>query len=151
MSNDPATVAELTRLADELFIGTDLKQWPAVEALFDPDPIEVDMTSLIGGAVLNITAGQLVAAFSNNLHPGKASHHMATNYRCTVDRDAAELWAQGYSWNRVATFPAGRDVWETWGTYRLGFGRTAQGWRINAFRYYNRRTAGNDAVRTHSS
>jgi hypothetical protein len=37
--------AEVRRIADELFVSTDLKDWPASRALFVDGPIEVDMSS----------------------------------------------------------------------------------------------------------
>jgi SnoaL-like domain len=136
-------------LADELFIATDQKDWDAVRALFVDGPIEVDMSSLAGGGPARMTADDLVAGFRTGLHAGKASHHLAANYRVTVDADRAELWAHGYAWNRVAALPPGEDLWETWGNYRLTCRRGPRGWRLDGFRYYSKLTRGNDAVRTH--
>ena len=140
---------ELRRIADELFITTDLKDWAATRALFADGPIEVDMSSLVGGGPVQLTADQLIAGFEAGLHPGKLSHHLATNYRTQVNGDRAELWAHGYAWNRVAAMPTGGDLWETWGNYRLSYRRIAGEWRLDGFRYYSKLTRGNDAVRTH--
>jgi hypothetical protein len=149
--NPPAVdEAELRRLTDELFITTDLKDWTAARALLAEGPIEVDMSSLVGGGPVQLTADQLIAGFQAGLHPGKVSHHLATNYRIQIDGDRAELWAHGYAWNRVPALPAGSDLWETWGNYRLSFRRLGGEWRLNGFRYYSKLTRGNDAVRTHS-
>jgi hypothetical protein len=139
------------RLADELFLATDAKDWHAARALFAGGPIDVDMTSLTGGAPLRITADELLAGFRLGLHEEKASHHMATNYRVTLDGDRAELVANGYAWNRVPALAPGHDLWETWGTYRLTFRRTGAGWRITGFRYDSKLTRGDDAVRTHTA
>jgi hypothetical protein len=153
MTNPPSPAteaeAEIRRLADELFITTDLKDWTALRALFADGPIEVDMSSLAGGGPVQLTADQLVAGFQGGLHAGKVSHHLATNYRIQVDGDRAELWAHGYAWNRVPALPAGRDLWETWGNYRLTCRRLAGAWRLDGFRYYSKLTRGDDAVRTH--
>jgi hypothetical protein len=143
--------AELRRLADELFIDTDLQDWAAARALFADGPIEVDMSSLVGGGLVQTTADDLIAGFRAGLHPGKVSHHLAANYRITVQGDRAELWAHGYAWNRVSAFPAGADLWETWGNYRLSCRRVADRWRLDGFRYYSKLTRGNDAVRTHTA
>jgi hypothetical protein len=142
---------DLRRLADELFIATDLKDWAAVGALFADGSIEVDMSSLAGGGAVQMTADQLIDAFRIGLHPGKVSHHLATNYRVRVAGDRAELWAHGYAWNRVGSLPAGSDLWETWGNYRLTFRREAGEWRLDGFRYYSKLTRGNEAVRTHTT
>ena len=146
-----ALAAELRRVADELFIATDLKDWAVVRALFVDDPIEVDLSSLTGGTPLQMTADQLVDGFRAGLHAGKISHHLATNYRIRVEGERAELWAHGYAWNRVPSLPAGSDLWETWGNYRLTYRLRDQDWRLDGFRYYSKLTRGNDAVRTHSA
>jgi hypothetical protein len=148
---NPADEAELRRLADELFIATDLKDWTGVRALFVDGSIEVDMSSLAGGGPVRITADDLIAGFRAGLHPGKISHHLAANYRVTIEGDRAELWAHGYAWNRVLALPAAEDLWETWGDYRLSFRRQADAWRLDGFRYYSKLTRGNDAVRTHTA
>jgi hypothetical protein len=147
---DSPDEAALRRLTDELFIATDLKEWAAARALFLDGPIEVDMSSLAGGGPVTITADQLIGGFQAGLHPGKLSHHMATNYRIRAEGDRAELWCHGYAWNRVPAIAPGADLWETWGNYRLSFRKVGDGWRITGFRYYSKLTRGNDAVRTHS-
>ncbi|MGH7579423.1 MAG: nuclear transport factor 2 family protein [Gemmatimonadales bacterium] len=138
-------------LADELFVTTDRKDWTAGRALFVDGPVDVDMSSLAGGGPVRVTADELSQGFRAGLHAGKTSHHMATNYRVRVDGDRAELWANGYAWNRVAALPDGANLWETWGNYRLTCRRTPAGWRLDGFHYYSKLTRGDDAVRTHSS
>jgi len=140
----------IRQLVDELFIATDLKDWTATRALFSDGPIEVDMSSLGGGGALQMTADQLVDGFLAGLHAGKMSHHLATNYRIEIDGDRAEVWAHGYAWNRVPALPAGSDLWETWGNYRVTCHRVGGDWRLDGFRYYSKLTRGNDAVRTHT-
>jgi hypothetical protein len=151
MNPNASASDELRRVADELFIATDQKDWTAVRRLFVDGPIEVDMSSLAGGSAVQITADQLISGFRTGLHAGKISHHLATNYRVRVDGDRGELWAHGYAWNRVPSFPNGTDLWETWGNYRLTYRRERQGWRLDGFRYYSKLTRGNDVVRTHTA
>ena len=79
--------AALQQLADELFITTDMKDWQAARKLFADGPLAIDMSSLVGGEPVRMTADQLIAGFRAGLHEGKASHHMATNYRTTVQGD----------------------------------------------------------------
>ena len=151
MNRDIAVADELRRVADELFITTDLKDWGAARALFVDGPIEVDMSSLVGGAPVEMTADQLIDGFRAGLHPGKVSHHLAANCRIRVEGDRAELWAHGYAWNRLPALPPGTDLWETWGNYRLTYRREAERWRLDGFRYYSKLTRGNEAVRTHTA
>lgn len=149
-SNPPEDESVLRQLADELFITTDLKDWVAARGLFVDGPIEVDMSSLVGGAPVRMSADELLNGFKVGLHVKKASHHLATNYKIVIDNDTAELYAHGYSWNRVAELGPGADLWETWGNYRLTFRKTTGGWKLNGFRYDSKLTRGNEAVRTHS-
>jgi len=138
---------EIRFIADELFILTDRKEWALARALFVDGTIEVDMSSLVGGRPVRVTAAQLFAGFAAGLHPQKQSHHMATNYRIRIEGERATLWAHGYSWNRLV----GRsELWETWGNYELGFAKTPMGWRLNAFRYIAKYNRGDDSIRTHT-
>jgi hypothetical protein len=84
-------------------------------------------------------------------HAGKVSHHLPSNYRVRIDGASAELYAQGYSWNRAPTLPQGTDLWETWGNYCPTYQRTASGWRLDGFHYYSKLNRGNNTVRTHSA
>ena len=149
-SNRSEDESVLRQLADELFITTDLKDWLAARGLFVDGPIEVDMSSLVGGGPVRMSADELLNGFKMGLHAKKVSHHLATNYKILIEDDRAELYAHGYSWNRVAELGPGADLWETWGNYRLTFRRTAGGWKLNGFRYDSKLTRGNEAVRTHS-
>lgn len=149
--NDELARAEISRLVDELFITCDEKDWATGEALFVKGPVETDMSSLVGGGPVTLTAAELYQGFRQGLHAGKQSHHMATNYRITFAGDSADVWCHGYAWNHLPALPDGESVWETWGNYRLGAVWTPDGWRLNAFRYYSKRTAGNDAVRAHAT
>ena len=117
-----------------------MKDWAGARALFAEGPIEVDMSSLVGGEPIKITADQLIAGFQVGLHADKVSHHLAANYRIGVTGDRAEVWAHGYAWNRVPALPPGADLWETWGNYRLSFRRVAGQWRLDAFRYFSKHT-----------
>jgi hypothetical protein len=148
----PAADEQAVRqLADALFVTTDTKDWAGGRALFVDGLVDVDMTSLVGGQPVRITADQLYEGFRVGLHAGKSSHHMATNYRVELDGDRAELWANGYAWNHVAALPEGANLWETWGNYRLTCRRTPAGWRLDGFHYFSKLTRGNDAVRTHAA
>jgi hypothetical protein len=141
---------QLRYLADALFAFTDLKDWASATALFVEGPVEVDMSSLVGGGPTTMTAAELFVGFDRGLHAKKPSHHMATNYRIAVDEDTAELWAHGYAWNRLEDYGGGSDLWETWGNYRLTMHRGPDGWKMDGFRYYAKFNRGNEYVRTHS-
>lgn len=154
-----ANEADLQALLDEraireaanlLFVYTDHKDWSAATALFVEGPIEVDMSSLVGGGVLQMTAADLMVGFDKGLHAKKLSHHMATNYRIKISGDRAELWAQGHAWNCLLDYAGGSELWETWGNYRLTLRRSGGSWKLDGFRYYAKYNRGNEQVRTHA-
>ncbi len=144
-------VTAIQRLFDSLFLYTDAKDWSAAQDLFVKEPMAVDMTSLVGGEPLQLTAAQLFASFAVGLHAGKTSHHMTSNAHIEINGDTALVVAHGYALNHVPSLPDGANLWETWGVYRIGARRTAQGWRLGSFTYVSRLTRGSDAVRTHSA
>jgi hypothetical protein len=140
----------IRQIVDLLFIYTDQKAWSLARQLFVDGPIEVDMSSLSGGGPVQMTADDLLGGFNVGLHAEKLSHHMATNYQITITGDEAEVWAHGYAWNRLLSYHGDSDLWETWGNYRFSLQRTAQGWRLSAFRYFAKYNRGNELVRTHT-
>lgn len=147
----PDDERQLRQLADDLFIATDRKDWGAARTLFVDGEIEVDMSTLIGGGPIRMSADALLAGFTAGLHPGKTSHHMTTNFRMTVESGRAEISAHGYAWNHVPSLPEGENTWETWGTYLLTARQVAGTWKLDGFRYYSKLTRGNDAIRTHTA
>ena len=98
---------------------------------------------------MQTTADDLLGHFVRGLHEQKLSHHMTINYHMIVTSDQAEVWAQGYAWNRLLQYQGGSDLWEIWGTYQLTFERKAQGGRIKRLRYTVKYYHGNEYVRTH--
>jgi hypothetical protein len=141
--------AAIRRVVDRLFVETDAKHWDSVRGLFADGDIAVDMTSLAGGVPSTMSADDLVGAFGTALHLDKASHHLVTNVLVTSHGPRASVTAQGYAWNRVASFGAGNDLWETWGTYAIALERGSHGWRITGFTYTSKLTRGNVDVWRH--
>lgn len=141
-TGDPVTAetlvdrAEMIRIADALDAAVDAKDWTAARAMFT-DTIDVDFTSLVGGAPATIPADGLIAGWSGNLTEAKQSFHLRGNHRIAFDGpDVATMTSHGYAWNRMAT-PDAPDgaLWEVWGTYEHGFTRTEGGWRIDAMTF----------------
>ncbi len=137
----------ILRVVDDLFILTDRKDWPGVEALFVADLIDVDMSSLAGGGPTRLGPGIFVDGFRIGLHPNKRSHHMTTNYHVAIVGETAIVTAHGYAWNALVDRA---DLWETWGVYTIGLRRLDGRWRIAAFRYESKACRGDDAIRTHT-
>lgn len=142
VAGDPATAAtlidraEMVRIADAIDAAVDAKDWDGARALFT-DTIDVDFTSLTGGAPATMSADALIAGWAGNLTETKESFHLRGNHRIAFDGpDAATMTSHGYAWNRMAT-PQAPDgaLWEVWGTYVHGFTRTEVGWRVESMTF----------------
>lgn len=143
--------AEITRIADALDAAVDAKDWTLARSFF-ADTIDVDFTSLIGGAPATIPADALIDGWAGNLTAEKTSFHLRGNHRVTFDStDRATLHSHGYAWNRMdrGALPenGGEALWEVWGTYTHGFARTDSGWQITAMTFTATAERGNPFVR----
>ncbi|MEL6980592.1 MAG: nuclear transport factor 2 family protein, partial [Pseudomonadota bacterium] len=154
---DPITMetmaeqAELIRLADALDAAVDAKDWAAARSLFT-ETIEVDFTSLIGGAPGAMASAALVAGWKANLTAAKTSFHLRGNHRVSFgDEETAVMLSHGYAWNRLeaGALPenGGEALWEVWGSYEHSFIRTDAGWRISGMKFFATAQRGNPFVR----
>jgi len=157
LAGDPVTAdtvvdqAEMIRITDAIDAAVDAKDWPLARGFFT-DTIRVDFTSLAGGEPATIPADALIAGWSANLTAAKTSFHLRGNHRVTFDgADNAVLLSHGYAWNRMQSGAleenGGDPLWEVWGTYRHGFERTTDGWRVNAMTFNATAERGNPYVR----
>lgn len=146
--------AAAPRLADEMAIrlvideidnAVDAKNWARCREFFT-DEIDVDFSSLAGGAPAHIKADELVGGWRKNLYSEKKSHHMRSNHRITVNGDKAEVFSKGYALN-ILPMKTGGDLWEVWGDYRHTLERTARGWRVTGMTLNVTHARGNERVR----
>lgn len=143
--------AELIRIAGAIDAAVDAKDWTLARSFF-ADTVDVDFTSLVGGAPATIPADALIDGWSANLTEEKTSFHLRGNYRVTFHGDqSATLVSHGYAWNRLergALPENGADpMWEVWGTYVHGFVATNAGWKVDAMTFTATAERGNDFVR----
>ena len=129
----------------------DAKDWSAARSLFT-DEIDVDFTSLVGGAPATIPADALIAGWSSSLTAKKTSFHLRGNHRITFLEDGrAVMLSHGYAWNRLEAGAApengGDPLWEVWGVYEHSFVETEQGWRIDGMKFFATAQRGNAFVR----
>ncbi|WP_298835817.1 nuclear transport factor 2 family protein [uncultured Roseobacter sp.] len=143
--------AEMIRIADTIDAAVDAKDWALARSLF-VDEIQVDFTSLVGGAPATIPADALIEGWSANLTDEKASFHLRGNHRITFENaGTATMVSHGYAWNRMErgalTENGGNALWEVWGTYEHSFVRTEEGWRVDGMSFFATAERGNDFVR----
>ena len=143
--------AEMIRVADAIDAAVDAKNWTETRSYFT-DTINVDFTSLVGGAPATIPADGLIAGRSGILTAEKQSFHLRGNHRITFhNADKATMLSHGYAWNRMERGAleenGGEALWEVWGTYVHGFERTDDGWKVNAMTFNATAERGSTFVR----
>ena len=143
--------AEMIRIADALDAAVDAKDWKLARSFFT-DTVDVDFTSLVGGAPATIPADTLISGWSSNLTAEKTSFHLRGNHRVSFHTDgSATMLSHGYAWNRMerGAMPenGGEALWEVWGTYVHGFVETDAGWKIAAMTFNATAERGNIFVR----
>jgi hypothetical protein len=122
---------EIIDVANAIFEAVDSKEWDAAQAFFETS-VNVDYTSLKGGAPETISSTELVNGWRKGLHDGRdKTFHLFSNYRVTVNEDTAATVFKGYSFTMHAP-ESGGHLWEVWGDYEMLMRRTQAGWRVNS-------------------
>lgn len=140
---------EIIRVVDAIDNAVDAKDWAACRAFFTGD-VDVDFTSLVGGALARIPADALIDGWRRSLYADKKSHHMRTNHRVTLDPtgDAAEVFSKGYALNILPGLSrTGSDLWEVWGDYRHTLVRALDDWKCSGMTLVVTCARGNEKVR----
>ncbi len=136
---------EIRRVVDEIDVTVDAKDWDACRGYFT-DTIDVDFTSLVGGAPATIPADALVGGWRRNLYADKKSHHMRSNHRVRIEGDRAEVFSKGYAFNMLPGH-LGSELWEVWGDYRHTLVRTERGWKVSSMSLAVTYARGNERAR----
>lgn len=136
---------EIIRVVDEIDNAVDAKDWAMCRGYFQNE-IDVDFSSLVGGAPAHIRADELVGGWRRSLYADKKSYHMRSNHRVSVNGDRAEVFSKGYAFNQL-TSKTGSDLWEVWGDYRHTLVRTPQGWKVSRMALQVTHARGNEKAR----
>lgn len=124
---DITTIAdrmEVTDVLNRYATACDTRDWALFDRIFMPD-IEANY----GGPNVFNNRGAVVEMIRSMLGGCGPTQHMLSNYRITIDGDAADTVCS------VRAFHAGIDeakgkTFEVWGEYRDRLVRTGEGWRI---------------------
>jgi hypothetical protein len=130
------TLAAKDAIADvvtRLFVGTDARDWGAVEQCLAP-AVLLDMTSLSGGVPVTMAPVTITAMWSAGFHELEAVHHQIGNLRITVSGDRATAFCYGTATHYRHT-GSGRNVRTFVGSYDLGLVRMSGEWRIDELRF----------------
>ncbi len=150
----PSTLADLldrARIIDrltELFLATDRKDWPAVEACFAPE-VEFDMSSVGAGPASSKHATEIVDGWRTGLAGVEHLHHQAGNFvvHATGDRAAASCYGIAYHYRARRD---GRNTRVFVGSYDYQLARDTTSpqpaWRITAMCFTLKFLDGNPAL-----
>ena len=139
-----------SRIADritELFVATDMRQWPRVSDCFAPE-VEFDMSSLSGQPAQTLTGADIAQAWETGLAGVDAIHHQAGNYLITVETSTsatAFCYAIATHYRRTTS---GNNVRTFVGSYDFHLTQIAGQWRIDAFRFNVKYVDGNMNLET---
>ena len=118
---------------NQLFIGTDQKDWTRVAGLFAPK-VRFDMTSLAGGKPAELTPQQIVDAWDKGLKPLKAVHHQAGNYVVAVAGGEADAFCYAIASHYLPT-KSGRNTRTFVGSYDFHLVKKDGVWWIDRFKF----------------
>ena len=123
---------EIIETVDRLFIATDGKDWPAVEALFAPK-VHFDMTSLAGGEPATLSPAQIASGWREGLASVPALQHQSGNHQVTVSGEQADA----FCYATATHFHPEREkkLTQFYGSYRFHLVRSGGAWRIDRFRF----------------
>jgi len=134
--------AELTELANKLYMYCDAQQWDKLlEEVFTP-VIWFDMASAGGGMPVSIEAHVVCKMWADGFAGLDAIHHQAGHYIITVDKDDADIYAYAVAthYKKAASKGATRTFV---GGYELKARRFVNGWRLSQFKYNLKYVDGN--------
>ncbi len=136
------TREQIIETVNRLFVYTDYREWQKLQTEVFTPAVHFDMSSLGAGAAKELTAGEICAMWETGFAGIDAVHHHSGNFLVTVNGEAATVFCYAIASHYKAAATQGQ-IREFVGSYDLGLQRTADGWRINSFRYNVKYTSGN--------
>lgn len=126
--------AELTELANKLFMYTDAHQWQKLLDEVFVDTIWFDMQSAGGGEPVNMMAEAVCEMWRGGFTGIDSVHHQAGHYLVSVANDEADIYAYAIATHYKKAALKGHTRTFV-GTYDLKASRTDRGWRLTQFKY----------------
>jgi len=117
-----------------LFVGTDERDWNAVESCF-AESFVFDMTSMTGGEPSRITPRQVTQMWSEGLKPLDFVHHQAGNFRTEINGDRARVRCYGIALHHRSKIKATEKTRRFVGTYEYELANQQGSWRITSFKF----------------
>ena len=134
-----AAVETVTRL----FVATDELDWETVQTIFTEEVI-FDMTSLVGGDPLMLSAQSIVDSWDEGLTPLAAVHHQVGNFVVTIEPGAEEATVFNYGIaSHYLPNPTGENTRTFVGTYTSHLIKVDGDWKIDEFKFDAKYVDGN--------
>jgi SnoaL-like domain len=130
----PNAWRQKTLSSDSLFVGTDERDWNAVESCF-AESFVFDMTSMTGGEPSSITPRQVTQMWSEGLKPLDYVHHQAGNFRTEIDGDRARVRCYAIALHHRSTIKVAEKTRRFVGTYECELANQQDSWRITSFKF----------------
>ena len=133
---------EVLDTVNELFLGTDAKDWDRIRAILAPDVL-FDMKSMTGEEPKTVSSEQIVAGWEGGLRPIVAIHHQTGNFRVRIENEnEATAFCYGTAHHYRPTV-SGRNTRTFVGSYDFHLRRDRGTWRIDLFRFHLKFLDGN--------
>jgi hypothetical protein len=132
--DDLASKSEVEETVVRLFVATDERDWPSVQACF-ADPFVLDMTSMVGGSPTSMTPSQVSGLWAEGFEALDHVHHQVGNFQTTVSGEHATVRCHGVAFHYRARIAAAAKSRMFVGTYVIELSRHSGRWRIHRFRY----------------
>jgi hypothetical protein len=131
---DPAVRARVEDTVIRMFVATDERNWPVVQACFT-DPFTLDMSSLAGGAPASLSPHQVTQMWAEGFRTLDQVHHQVGNFQTRIEGARAAVRCYGIAFHyrdAIATAAKSRTFV---GTYEFALVLQATAWRIETLRF----------------
>jgi len=136
---------EITELMNKLFMFTDAREWEKLQSDVFMEKVEFDMSSMGGGQPSTLTAKNICMMWEEGFKDLDSVHHQGGHYLITVENNRATIFAYAVALHYKKSAKEGTTRLFT-GSYDVKALRTADGWRLNAFKYNLKFISGNEKL-----
>jgi hypothetical protein len=133
-NQDIATRVAIEDTVVRLFVATDERNWPALEACFTT-PFTLDMTSMVGGSPTQITPHEVATAWATAFKPLDHVHHQIGNLQTTVEGSSARVRCYGIALHHRAAVSQGLKTRIFVGTYEFKLRLENPEWLVTELKF----------------
>jgi hypothetical protein len=133
-NQDIATRVAIEDTVVRLFVATDERNWPALEACFTT-PFTLDMTSMVGGSPTQITPHEVATAWATAFKPLDHVHHQIGNLQTTIEGSSARVRCYGIALHHRAAVSQGLKTRIFVGTYEFKLRLENTEWLVTELRF----------------